>query len=306
MSYSLDKNKSIDKNIQVIASVQIDRAISEINDQSLDIHETIHRVRKRCKKIRGLIRLVRKVFPNYKEENARYRDAAGALSEVRDAQAVILIFDKLMNRPDCKSEQDSMKPVLHFLEERQKKQMKEKEVYVLLQDTELLLREGIRRTTDWQLEAGGIEAIEGGFKKTYKRAGKAMKIAYEEPDMDNFHEWRKRVKYHWYHSRLITPLWENMFAAYSSEVHQLSDYLGDEHDLGLFRKIKEEIPADVLKKNKMNAMNGFLDDYQQELRNKARLLGAKVFSLKPKWRQKQLEALWPTRMAAGNLHELNK
>ena len=44
---------------QRIATEQIDRAIDELDDSSLDYHETIHQVRKRCKKLRGLLRLVR-------------------------------------------------------------------------------------------------------------------------------------------------------------------------------------------------------------------------------------------------------
>ena len=305
MRYQLDKNKSVEKNIQSLAVEQIDRGIAEINDQSLEVHESIHQVRKRCKKIRGLIRLVRKAFPDYKEENAFFRDTARKLSDLRDSQSLIDIFNKLMQRPGCQSEQEAMKPVSTFLEERQQKLMDEADVYKLLQETELTLREGKRRARAWQLEENGFEAIRGGLKKTYKRGRKAMPAAYEEPTTEKFHEWRKRVKYHWYHARLITPMWEKVLKAYAAEVHLLADYLGDDHDLSLLSQHINE-HEDVLGNDERQLFNSMLEKWQAELRNSARNLGTRIFNPKPKFIKDEVAAFWPAWKEGNGLHILNK
>lgn len=59
----------------------------------------------------------------------------------------------------------------------------------------------------WRLEECGFPAIEPGLVRTYRRARKALRTAYATPTPEHFHEWRKRVNYHWYHLRLLCELW---------------------------------------------------------------------------------------------------
>jgi hypothetical protein len=54
----------------------------------------VHQVRKLCKKLRGLIRLVRPEFDNFQKEDEFFRDAARELSYVRDAQSIIGLIDR--------------------------------------------------------------------------------------------------------------------------------------------------------------------------------------------------------------------
>ena len=94
MAYHLRrKDASVQAGVQRIALSQVNAAIEEIDDPALGPHETVHQVRKRCKKLRGLIRLVRSVFPAYEDENAAFRDAARTLSFVRDAEAKAETYD---------------------------------------------------------------------------------------------------------------------------------------------------------------------------------------------------------------------
>ncbi|MBD3675179.1 MAG: CHAD domain-containing protein [Planctomycetaceae bacterium] len=95
MAYRLRQSKSVQTSLRKVATEQIDKAIDEINDADLDAHETVHQVRKRCKKLRGLIRLVRPVFDDYQDENTCFRDAARALSDIRDAQSQLECLDDL-------------------------------------------------------------------------------------------------------------------------------------------------------------------------------------------------------------------
>ena len=78
MAYRIrTKDDDVEQAVRRIACEQIDRALAEIDDDGLDFARKVHQVRKRCKKLRGLVRLVRPALDAYGRENAAFRDAAG-------------------------------------------------------------------------------------------------------------------------------------------------------------------------------------------------------------------------------------
>jgi hypothetical protein len=95
MPYRLTDKESVQNGIRRVISEQIERALAELSDEQLDRSLVIHQVRKRCKKIRGALRLVRDGTDLYTADNARFRDAARRLSELRDADVMIETYDIL-------------------------------------------------------------------------------------------------------------------------------------------------------------------------------------------------------------------
>jgi len=87
------------------------------------------------------------------------------------------------------------------------------------------------KVEDWPLEDIGWATARRGAVNSYRRARKAGSVAVERPTAENLHEWRKRVKDHWYHQRLLEEAWPTVLAAQAEEAHALSDALGGEHDL---------------------------------------------------------------------------
>ncbi len=72
MGFRLQRGEAVNEGVRRIAGEQLEKAIAEIQNTELDRHEAVHQVRKRFKKIRGLIRLVRPAFEEtYDRENAR-------------------------------------------------------------------------------------------------------------------------------------------------------------------------------------------------------------------------------------------
>src|SRR5690606_9905919 len=113
---------------------------------------TVHQVRKRCKKLRGLLRLVRLNLDNgiYETENACFRDAASDLSSVRDAQTLVDTYDDLLSRFDTQLQEEAFTSI--------RKQLVERRTYIAreevgLQDSldEFLLtmREAQARVDKW-------------------------------------------------------------------------------------------------------------------------------------------------------------
>lgn len=152
--------ESVQNGIRRAISEQIEKALDEITDRDLDRAETIHQVRKRCKKIRGSLRLVRGALGNrYSEENAWYRDTARHVSDLRDAQAMIETCDKLSGRFVDSVDEGVLRPTREVLEERKNALMGDTDhVDDLLQDLRSAMLAGQKRVASLVLAGDGCRA----------------------------------------------------------------------------------------------------------------------------------------------------
>ena len=137
-----------------------------------------------------------------------------------------------------------------------------------------------RRVDDWPVDQKGFAAIRGGLQRVYKRGYKRLAEAYAEPVPKNFHQWRKRVKYLWYHTRILKPLWPNVLAELADELHNLSDYLGDDHDLAELRQTVTAQAELVEDKRDLQVLVALIDRRRTELEAAARPLGERIYAEK--------------------------
>jgi hypothetical protein len=148
-------------------------------------------VRKRCKKLRGLIRLVRPSFKDYQQENTYFRDAARELSYVRDAQWILECFDGLMDHFRDQVNLAAFDSIRRQLAER--RQQVAVDVVGLQERLDEFLgkmREARQRAGPWKIKDNGFSAVAGGLCKTYGRGRHALQAAYGEPSDQSFHEFR--------------------------------------------------------------------------------------------------------------------
>jgi len=76
MGYKIKRKESIRNAVRRVADEQIGKGIAELDDDALPDPEKVHQLRKRCKKLRGLVRLVRPVAEDLYQLD---RSAASAL-----------------------------------------------------------------------------------------------------------------------------------------------------------------------------------------------------------------------------------
>ena len=297
MAYRFRRKQSVRKNVVRIAVEQIDQAISELADESTDPHEAVHQVRKHCKKIRALLRLVRPALGDiFAAENAWFRDAGRELSRVRDAQSAIETYDALMERFAGQVEASAFACVYRHLAER-KRQIAEEQIHLGSQFDQLAseLAEARKRARTWVLAVDGFRAISGGLGKTYSRARGALADAYEQRTPEAFHEWRKRAKAHWYQVRLICPARPRKLKARRDDARRLADILGNEHDLSMFGDLLTEERDSFGTAETVDAMLELVHRRQDELRDEARPLGKRLFKQKPKAFLRQIKDYWQSR-----------
>ncbi|MEJ2469991.1 MAG: CHAD domain-containing protein [Desulfuromonadales bacterium] len=294
MGYRIERQDPPAEAIRRMACEQIDKAIDEIHDSDLDRHETVHQVRKRCKKLRGLVRLVRPCMEEvYQHENAWYRDSARALSNIRDAHALIECCEDLLQRFDrtfapATFAELYQKLILYRDRSAATVANVEERLQVFLDR----MKEGRARLKAWPLKEEGFDLLQDGLNKTYGRGRRAMTSAYESTTVAAFHEWRKRVKYHWYHARILENVWPDLMSSYRHTLKQLSDDLGDDHDLAVLQQTLIDDPQSFGTDEMIAAFTALARQRQEELRSHARPLGARIYAETPNRFGKRICRYW--------------
>jgi CHAD domain-containing protein len=292
MQYTIQPNEQVSDEIKRIVDGKIELAIEHI-DESNDRHDTVHEVRKRCKEIRAAVRLVRPVLPTYKQENVHYRDAARRISDIRDAHAAIETFDDHL-RPAVEArgvlDDQTLSDIRSILVDRRETIAAEQNLTQRLTAVREDLIEGRTRVPDLPIATEGYDAVAGGLRKSYNRARNRMGEAYEEPEFERFHEWRKRIKYHRYHTRLLRRVWEGPMKRRRTELKELSDVIGYENDLAEFELMMKD--EELFEPETRELLTGLITAKRAEFHRQGRPLGECLFAEDPDRLVDRFRAYW--------------
>lgn len=205
MAYEIDCRRALDDEARRILTELAVKARAQLADAADDVERAVFSARRRCKRARALLRLIRPALDrdDYASENARWRDAGRALSGLRDASAVRSAVVRLAResadegtrdiyqRLDGRLRGEAGPPISHF------------DAAARLARAEYLIGECARRTAQLSFISTGIDMVAIGARKTYARGREEMRAASREASADADHDWRKRVKYHALHLRLL-------------------------------------------------------------------------------------------------------
>lgn len=232
MSYAFrNPGRPVDKSVRRIARERLEASLSALADPSLALPTLVHELRKNAKRTRGLLRLVRPVFPGYDAENAALRDAARLLAGLRDQSVLLDTFDSLAPETDLPAEvRAALRAQLSG-------------AYAAPADPGAILAAhgeavtaALGRTADWEIDAKGFDALADGLERSWRAARKAMKRAAADDSAEALHRWRKRVKDHWYHATLLEPIWPEMIRPHVAIAGDLGETLGAARDLALLAR----------------------------------------------------------------------
>jgi len=293
MAYRFKRKESVPEAVPRILTEQTRKAARQLSGDNPDIHAGVHAARKSLKKSRSVLRLVRDEIGNktYRRENRRLREAAHRLAGARDAQAMLETYDKLAERfaglQTCAPFTDLRDWLLAHREQTlDSRQELERQAGQLAQ--ELLQIPG--RVAHWPLKQPGFEALAGGYDRNYRRGRKALQRARDNPTDQNFHQWRKRVKDYWYHSRLLRGSWPETLKPRTAELKRLSDLLGDDHDLAVLHSLLLRQHDDLGDTTPL--VTGLIRQRQRELRAHAETLGDRLYAVPPACAVTQMAELW--------------
>lgn len=282
-----------------IARGRLDDALDRLGDDfDQDVGAAIHETRKDLKKTRAILRLVRDRIgeETYRRENSRFRYAAHTLAGSREVEAKVETMDALAERFGDRLP-EGFATLRRSLE-------KERGALVAAQSEEdsetrrLATRAageiaaGRAAVDSWSYTKSGWKLLAPGLERTYKRGRARFSDARDHPTPENVHEWRKRVKDLWYHLRLLQDSWPEVLGAMSDQAHELSDLLGDHHDLSVLVQDLRDRPDLAGGIEESAAILDLLESRQKELFDAAVPIGRRLYADPPKVFAERLRAYW--------------
>src|SRR5690348_6923789 len=273
-----------------IARAQIKNALEALGGRAIS-DKRVHEARKELKKARATLRLLRPVLGRtvYARENTTLRDAARPLSRIRDGKVLLDSLDLVMRRFGAVARAVPTDGLRRVLQRERTHARKEATLLVTQRQS---LQKAQERAARWAVGDHGWSVVGAGLARVYSKGRKALRRAEKDRTPTNLHEWRKQVKYLWHQLQALQPLWPGPVGELADQAHQLSGYLGDDHDLSLLRNRvlcnKEAFPAP----SSRGALLALIDRLSTELRDKAMVLGRRLYEEKPSAFEARFGGYW--------------
>jgi CHAD domain-containing protein len=278
--FALKRREAPREGVARIALGQLDLIDAQLDgDGHASSPERVHEARKALKRLRALLRLSRPFLPGkvYQRENDTFRDTGRQLSGARDARVLIDTLDRLAP-PEL--------PTFVRLREQLERQAEQTTSPApALLDT---INEARVRVATYPLPNDGrAEQLLPGLERIYRRGRRALRRARRHSDAEHRHELRKRAKDLWHGTQLLRDLGGKRMRKLRRRAHDLSDLLGDDHDLTELRARAVSQPA-LFSPGELDTLLALIDRRQEELQATAMRCAAKVYRRTPKKQMKRL------------------
>ncbi|CAN5745503.1 CHAD domain-containing protein [soil metagenome] len=278
MAYQLARDESVSEGVRRIAHELVSEAVGLLDAPGGKVEQSVHQVRKNCKMLRGLVRLVRPgMGETYRTANVTFRDAARELAPIRDAHALLATFDDLVASADSEIVGDGVGAVRAELADRAaaaSRQVTDDDERIM-RVRELLVAGG-QQIPRWPLDEDA-NIIAGGVARSYKRGRRGWRETMLAPSDHTLHQWRKRVKYTWYHLRLLCNAAPSMLKSLIGRFHDLSDVLGDDHDLAVLTTQLRADPGAFGGDDQTHRAQQLITTCRGDLQVRARSLGSRLY-----------------------------
>lgn len=292
-AYRLKRKEEVGAGLRRVAAGRAAKIAERLDGVSdADLAAAVHGTRKDIKKIRAVLRLSRGRLGRelFAAENRRYRDAGRLLSGSRDAEVKLQTLAGLEERFGRELPSASAGGWKRLLEDERDAVANSEDGEVRKRIGEVLdaIGEARGRIDDWPLEGDSWKLLGPGLRRSYRQGRAAMAEVSADANAELVHDWRKRCKDLWYHTRLLERAWPSLLGPTVDQLHELADLLGDHHDLSV-------LAADLGEREQVGsrpALTGLIERRQDELLADALALGERVYTEKPKAFAKRLRAYW--------------
>jgi len=293
-SYRLLAGEPVAAGIKRVISARVDDAIAQLRGEAgTDAADAVHEARKDVKKIRSALRLVRDAIGDdeWRRENEHYRECARKLSDFRDAEILVEALDGLSDRfgPATRERAGRLR---RELEQENRAAHDDGAVERAMASAAAELEQGRSRIESLPLKGDGWDLIGPGLHRSYRRGRKRLRAVEELASVTNLHELRKRVKDLWYQVRVIRDADRDLLQPLADHAHDLSDHLGDDHDLALLHEQAQRRAASFTDPGEQRHLLEQIDQRRGELQFAAISLGRRIYDEKPKRFSKRVERRW--------------
>jgi hypothetical protein len=297
MAFRFKLDEPVEREFRRIGLEQIQRARRQL-DANVAPETEIHEARKCIKRIRALLRLGREGLGEkaFHAENARFRAIAAELAPARDDHVIlqtILMLEAEASDKDRTSLARLKAMVLEHGNGSSEESCKR------ISDANKALDRAARRFHRLAIEPDDFSTLANGLTRSYRRGLKWFAFAYAQNNDEAFHEWRKCVQAHWRHMSLLSRIWPAVFDARVVAARELSQILGEDHDLAILKTRLAALPPGALPEHDTRDIERMILPRQLKLRHAAHPRGLLLYAEKAKAHGRRIVALWE---GASELH----
>jgi len=290
MAFRFRLDDPIQKNFRRIGLEQIQRARQQLVAKVAPATE-VHEARKCIKRVRALLRLGRAGLGErvFRAENASFRSIAAMLAGARDDHVLLETVVKLESESG-----DDTRPALARLKaaivgERAETAKHDAADIANAADG---LEKAARRFRRLSIEPDDFSTLATGLTRSYRRGIEWLEVAYADNGDEAFHEWRKCVQAHWRHMALLSRAWPALIEARIQAARELSQILGDDHDLSILKAKLFALPAGAVPRTEIGNIERLIDTCQVNLRRAAKPRGQMLFAETAKAHGRWISAVW--------------
>ena len=278
MGFRLKLREPLPDGLKRVFREQIESALELCRHPARQRGVTVHEVRKHLKKLRAAMRLaIPEVGKNcHTREDRCVRKIGRLVSDLRDAQVRLQTLIQLRDET-AKGPQDVPFPRIEELLSLERESFSaafagwQKQAIPQLERVEV-------RLLKWPLDGLTWKQVYGAVGKIYKRGQRGLAKTISDPDPENFHAWRKRVKDLWYQLRILQPVNRVVLTEMARDAEVLGELLGGEHDLNfLWARLETEKDDEALR-DELAQLETLIRKRGKRLRTNALELGRRFYA----------------------------
>lgn len=289
MSFHLKRRPSLARQLKKILHGELQEARNSLARSSPD-KEEVHQARVALKKTRAVLGLLRKALEDqFDRWDDPLREAAHHLAELRDADVTQDTLVLLAGKYPTLMNQRIVREVRRGLESRQRNVRRHtsgslSRARAALKQADGSLPEAVGRSAS-------RKEIFDGIVLSYRRARRAFTYLTPDAGSPAFHQWRRRLKIHWYQMRLLEDL-DAGPRHRAAALNGVEELLGVDHNLALLRELLLASPARYGSAWGVTVVLGCIAQAQHGLRIDALKSGKTVFEARPSEFGRTLKGWW--------------
>lgn len=279
MPYVFHKSESVTNAAQRVGRELLDETLKTIRDPKVTLDVRTHEARKAIKKLRGMLRLVEpksKRGPNERAIDKELRDTARKLAPFRDSDVMRAALQTAAKSSHGLIDDEVADKIHAYITDRTPVETSMQAVSLALYATDVTsIADKLAAS---EILTRNLKALEASYLRTCNTAYTLLKkVLAGKATEEEFHEWRKFVKYHFYHTRLLAGIYGKPARKRANDANELEELLGQHHDLAV---LSERIAANRRKIKKVCDIDQlliYLSERQDVLEERALKLGQSLF-----------------------------
>jgi CHAD domain-containing protein len=269
----LQPNEPAISGLRRIFVEELASARTRLRDQDANRDEAVHESRRCLKRARSILKLLRSPLgERYERDNVRLRRIGRRMSAIRDAAALIEMFDELHSKYWDAVREEAFLAVRAGLASLKAEIESSERLAAAIQRSGRELTPG----RPWLLKARDASVIKRGLEDTQRRVKKALARVHKAPQPENFHALRRKVKTHRFQLMALDD------AGSAESLKKLDKWLGDAHNLAVMAERISQDPLRFGAEENVQAMLGLIGRRQHSLQEKSLACADKLYGSKPK------------------------